>query len=122
MRDLKEINNASGKLYGWMSKHVHWNYEAHVKTINHDDTDGKTKTLLASSYFKAVCFCAMLVMLDILFDVARTLYSKFENKADNGEKRTLPLIKTAIIGFVEEIRSHDPSDIDLQRLARMIVI
>jgi hypothetical protein len=122
IRDLKKINNASGKLYGWMSKHVHWNYEANVKSMKYNDKDDATTHLLASSYFKAVCFCVMLVMLDILFDVARTLYSQVESEVDNGEKPTLPLVKSAIIQFIGEIRSHNPSDLELQDLALMIAV
>jgi hypothetical protein len=122
IRDLRKISNASGKLYGWMSKHVHWNYDAHVKSIKCDDKDDTATHLLASSYFKAVCFCTMLVMLDILFDVARTLYSKIENEVVDDEKPILPLVKDEIIRFIEEIRSYSPSDPELQDLASMIAV
>jgi hypothetical protein len=122
IRSLKKINNASGKLYGWMSKHVHWNYEAHIKSIHYDDESDTTTHLLASSYFKAVCFCAIIVMVDILFDVTRTLYSQVEKEVDDGERPMLPFIKKAIIGFIGEIRSHNPSDPELENLASMIAV
>jgi hypothetical protein len=64
----------AGKLYGWLSNHVHWAFDGHKKSvISH--AEGVTD-LLASSYFKALVFSIMLLFSKPYIDVMWALYAE----------------------------------------------
>jgi hypothetical protein len=60
---------AAGRLYGWMSEHVHWGYEAHYKVITSED--GFSGAWLFNHQFKAIAY-AMLIALTVIFTQVAT--------------------------------------------------
>lgn len=68
--ELKKVNPRAGQLYGWMSSHSHWAYDAHIKSMIHEPKFG---LILASSEYKVVNFALSLVMAKMI--VKSFLYS-----------------------------------------------
>jgi hypothetical protein len=59
---LNKLCPVAGRLYGWLSSHSHWTYEAHIKAFMHDAKKDKLFAVFASSDFKATSLCLALLM------------------------------------------------------------
>jgi hypothetical protein len=135
---LGRINSAAGRLYGWLTAHAHWQYEAHIKAWSLDGDNGNVRlaTTFASSEFKArsLALVATLLVIGISAlaavraqEVTRLLSLKSRRPA--GEIRPLaeqrPAAKdvkklfnhSAILRLVAETARRAPFDSDIQELS-----
>jgi hypothetical protein len=118
---LKHTSKFAGRLYGWLSEHAHWTFEGHKKcAISRDD--GALGHLYASSYFKAVVFGVMLLLVDICFECSWAMYPELQKlKAEKGARTTSPEdVKGEVIQLLGQIVACDPQDRDLMLLFSML--
>lgn len=64
-----------GRLYGWMSNHVHWEYDAHVKVVTTDGTFHGA--FFANSEFKAISYAMLTALTFIVFKVFAAIISSY---------------------------------------------
>jgi hypothetical protein len=109
-----------GKLYGWMSNHVHWDYEAHIKVVTNDGTfDG---ALSATSEFKAIAYAMLIALAYLLLNVFNSLMSEYSELAAAGLPST-GLIKESDFDPIVMISSiYDLSDRSLDILTIMNIV
>jgi hypothetical protein len=91
---LNRLCPVAGRLYGWLSSHSHWTYEAHIKAFEHDSKMDKLFAVFASSEFKATSLC-LAVLISIVAtksfvalkpeNVARVLASPKEALAQHAD-------------------------------------
>ncbi|MGX5736608.1 hypothetical protein [Bosea thiooxidans] len=60
---LKELYGSAGKVYGWMSDHAHWAYDAHIKSFDFDGV--RLGHMYASAAYKMKSLMLSLVVLDM---------------------------------------------------------
>lgn len=65
-----------GRLYGWMSDHVHWEYSAHLKAIT--SRDDQAAALFASSEFKAIAYSMLIALTQIAVDVVDMTLEQYQ--------------------------------------------
>lgn len=70
-----------GRLYGWMSDHVHWGYNAHVKVIT--AKDGFSGAWLATPDFKATAYAMLIALTAIVFELVITLLGDYPELVEN---------------------------------------
>jgi hypothetical protein len=110
----------AGRLYGWLSAHIHWTFDGHKKSmISCEDTIGH---LRASSYFKAVIFAVMILLSKLYLDVLWTLYG---NQLGSCPKNQVKSYDKSIMmeecqALLSEILKHDEHDEDLSLLSSML--
>ncbi len=110
----------AGKLYGWLSNHVHWAFDGHKKSMI---SRGKEKGhCLASSYFKALVFSIMILFSKLYIDVVWDLYGG--KLSMHPPDRLKPHDKLALteecVALLNDIRSYDNHDADLKLLSLML--
>lgn len=116
---LKHVCSFAGKLYGWLSEHAHWDFDGHKKSVI---TRGKGYGhLFASTYFKAVVFCVMILFVQICFECLWTMLPSELRVTVMAEKITPHEIRAEATRWLNEILSCDPDDEDLSELASMLV-
>jgi hypothetical protein len=71
---LKKIVPMSGRLYGWLSGHAHWSFDAHIKAF--DFSGDIAKTRLADSSFKATAYGMLILLTSVICQVLRILRSE----------------------------------------------
>ena len=54
-----------GRLNGWLSKHAHWNYDAHIKAIL--ETPGSV--IISSHLFKGCSYFALIIFSELFFKI-----------------------------------------------------
>jgi hypothetical protein len=75
-----------GKLYGWMSDHVHWDYRAHIKVITHNgDLSGAWS---ATSEFKAIAYAMLIALTFFVFDVFSVIMNSYTELSETEELPT----------------------------------
>ncbi|PZM09579.1 hypothetical protein [Rhizobium tubonense] len=70
-----------GRLYGWMSDHVHWDYEAHIKVITKNGEF--TGAWSATSQFKAIAYAMLIALASLVFEVFRYLLGLYTELLGN---------------------------------------
>lgn len=65
-----------GRLYGWMSDHVHWGYNAHAKVITSND-DGYSGAWLATPQFKATAYAMLIALTAIAYELVIALLGNY---------------------------------------------
>ncbi|VTZ25808.1 conserved hypothetical protein [Methylocella tundrae] len=118
---LKGSSKNTGKLYGWLSQHVHWAFDGHKKSVI-TTTNDALGHLYASAYFKAVVFCVMIILVDIYFQCSWKLYAELEDlKAEKGAQTTTPAqVKSEAIQLLNEIVACEPQDEELRYLCSIL--
>lgn len=111
----------AGKLYGWLSNHVHWAFDGHKKSMI-SRGEGEIGHCLASSYFKALIFSVMILFSKLYIDVIWALYGEILHLyPTHGIK---PYDKSALtaecVSLLTEIRHYDEHDADLNLLSSML--
>jgi hypothetical protein len=76
-RDFPQV----GRLYGWMSRHAHWNHSAHLKAIT--TMNGRSAVLLSSSWFKALAYCLLIVLSDAYREMVGSIVFSLRQRAFN---------------------------------------
>jgi hypothetical protein len=110
-----------GRFYGWLSAHSHWEYTAHKKAVI--SRNGKVGHQFASSYYKAIIFAAMVMLVYAYY---RTFWMAFSLEIDViagelGSRLTSPeLVRAESTAFLDEISACDPSDVELRTLAALV--
>ncbi len=67
-----------GRLYGWMSDHAHWSYNAHVKVIvEEDDDESPMSALLASSEFKAIAYAMLIALTFLVAEIVASILGSY---------------------------------------------
>jgi len=97
-----------GKLYGWMSSHAHWSFEAHFKAIT--IKEDKNATMLASCTFKYESYLLLIVLTKIIADVFLEALNEYREVIDFecAEKLVAEYDPVAIINGIEiEDETHD---------------
>jgi len=119
--ELKRASAFAGRLYGWLSIHAHWTFEAHKKSVITSKGD-KVGHLFASSYFKAVVFCVMILLVVAAFECSWAMYPELHKlKAEKGARTTIPDdVKREAIQLLSQIFACDPQDRDLKQLSSML--
>ncbi|MCH7540099.1 MAG: hypothetical protein IH999_06850 [Proteobacteria bacterium] len=69
---LKKIYPSIGTFYGWLSNHLHWEYEAQLKVLSLGDK--LVKSIIASSKFKVSALIMTLVAVDCYVACFERLY------------------------------------------------
>lgn len=110
----------AGRLYGWLSGHIHWTFDGHKKSMfSHGGALGH---LFASSYFKAVIFAIMILLSKTYLDVAWALYADQLQLSPSGN--VTPYDKLALTEecktLILEILKYDENDADLILLLSML--
>jgi hypothetical protein len=109
-----------GRLYGWMSNHAHWGYDAHVKVITHrDDFAG---AIFASSEFKAVAYSMLLVLTDIHKKIFDSIVIGYPQKALREPRKHWKVYfkKFKPITLMRRVRKTLGSDADINALSDML--
>lgn len=119
IRGLKEINPCAGRFYGWLSEHVHWSPETHLKSINF--SGDKPLYVLASSFFKAKAMLIALCIIRLYFEVFHLCFAK-EFSEIRSRNPGWPSRSTANVDFdvqkiALEILEMAPDDEDISMLA-----
>ncbi len=111
-----------GRLYGWMSNHVHWEYEAHSKVITSDgEYDG---ALYANSEFKAIAFAMLIALTLIITKVFNSFIASYSSLSETAEangwyshqKDFNPLM------MIDEIRKLSDDAPDLLTLMKIVKV
>lgn len=109
-----------GYLYGWMSNHAHWSFDAHKKSaISHS---GQFGHLWASTYFKALSFALMLVLVDAYTTVSIAMLAKYKPESTvwwDAEKAQAVKHQCHAL-MVELVACCDKDSSDLAELAAML--
>ena len=113
--NLKTIAPSVGRFYWWLTSHAHWTYDAHRKSIVSSGED-EVGHMLASSYFKALSFAAMLILLNIMVNCALKMYRDFEDVIGS-EYLKLKDVDLDMRPYLKEILAICPQDKDLIELA-----
>ncbi|NET91653.1 MAG: hypothetical protein F6K45_26960, partial [Kamptonema sp. SIO1D9] len=66
---VKGVSPLSGRLYGWLSKHAHWHYDAHIKTIQ--EVEGYV--LHASRTFKLCSYLGLICLTRSILEISEGL-------------------------------------------------
>jgi hypothetical protein len=120
---LKIICPGAGKLYGWMSNHAHWSFDAHKKSV----ISGENNTiahLLTSPYFKAEIFCLILNLIVIAYDVVWCVYHNNvqPHKTALGDTISPNTVRDYAKSLLNEISLCDEKAEDLKMLATILDI
>jgi hypothetical protein len=110
----------AGKLYGWLSNHVHWAFDGHRKSmISMGEGFGHLK---ASSYFKAVIFAVMILFSKLYIDVLWVLYAEQLSMSPTISLRSYDKLTLTeeCIALITQIRQYDEHDADLRFLSSML--
>lgn len=116
---LKKDVPAAGRLYGWMSSHAHWAFNAHRKAFVMDE--GKLTHLFASSLFKAQSIAVILILVHILQKVCLKVVS-YDSGNESYQARQflggdwLPDISK----YLDEIKGCEPQSRDLAEVASIL--
>jgi hypothetical protein len=70
--DLSRLYLGAGRLYGWLSEHSHWAYDAHIKVLS--EHKGQVATLYASWRHKVVIFALTALLVDIFATMLEFAY------------------------------------------------
>jgi hypothetical protein len=117
---LKPLLPGVGRLYGWLSDHAHWNYEAHVKSIVY-----KKKLLghlFASAYFRATSLLISLIITDIFLKYSRHLLETCDTTDCEKRKYLTVLAENtgAIRRLIDQINADSGGDEQIAYLAAML--
>lgn len=108
----------AGKLYGWLSSHVHWAFEGHKKcVVSHEEGIGHC---LASSYFKALVFSIMILFSKLYIDVICALYTEELRLTHTVKPCDSVALKRECVALLNEVRQFDDRDPDLNLLSSML--
>jgi hypothetical protein len=110
----------AGKLYGWLSSHVHWAFDGHKKSmISREEEIGH---LRASSYFKAIIFSIMILFSKLYIDIVWVLYAEQFRIAATTEIKTYNKLDLTeeCVALLNEILQYDKHDEDLSFLTSML--
>jgi hypothetical protein len=120
---LKTICPGVGKLYGWMSNHAHWSFDAHKKSVTSAE-DNTITHLLTSPHFKAEIFCVILILIVIAYDVVWQVYHENirPHKTVSGEIISPTTVRDCAKSLLNEIRLCDEKAEDLNMLATILDI
>jgi hypothetical protein len=89
---LKVIYSTAGKLYGYLSKFSHWSYEIHSEFLHF--SEGRTAVIHASPRQRAISLTLCLILLDIIVEAARHIYSSEAKKLVIAIQGTLDRIES----------------------------
>jgi len=110
----------SGRLYGWLSSHIHWTVDGHKKSMV---SRGKeTGHLYGSPYFKAMIFTVMILLSKGYLDVIWSLYQDKLEHAQPGQVKPYDkiLMASECTAFFSEIAECSGHDVELGLLASML--
>lgn len=116
---LKKDVPVAGKLYGWMSNHAHWAFDAHRKAFAFDGE--RLAHLFASSMFKAQSIVVILILLHVLRQVCLKVVS-YDAGNESSEARQFlgddwwPEINK----YLSEIRGCEPQSRDLAEVVSIL--
>ncbi|HEY9211301.1 MAG TPA: hypothetical protein VIQ29_00445 [Ancylobacter sp.] len=117
--NLRKDVPAAGRLYGWMSNHAHWAFNAHRKAFTVDD--GKLGHLFASCLFKAQSIAVILILIHILQKVCLKVVSY---DAGNESIQAQELLGDdwlpEINRYMNEIKGCEPHSRDLAEVAGIL--
>ena len=112
--NFKKIRPSVGNMYGWMSKHAHWNIDAHKKSMI--SRGGGVGHLFASPFFKVQISIIMIYILNLAYFSVWDLYSEemknFQNERGSAIT-SLKNIRFASEKFLDEIILVSPDDGEL---------
>ncbi|MGH6811439.1 MAG: hypothetical protein ACREDM_03555 [Methylocella sp.] len=110
----------AGKLYGWLSSHVHWAFDGHKKSmISHREGIGHC---LASSYFKAVIFSVMILLSKLYMDIAWEICSDQLSTLPTNQLKSYnrSALTEECMAMLAEILQYDERNEDLLLLSSML--
>jgi hypothetical protein len=110
----------AGRLYGWLSGHVHWAFDGHKKSMI--SKKRQAGHLFASSYFKAVIFAIMILFSKLYMDVAWELYADQLRTAPATliKRYDKPTLAEECAVLLSQIHECDADDEDLTLLSSML--
>lgn len=107
----------AGKLYGWLSSHVHWAFEGHKKcVVSHEEGIGHC----LASYFKALVFSIMILFSKLYIDVICALYTEELRLTHTVKPCDSVALKRECVALLNEVRQFDDRDPDLNLLSSML--
>jgi hypothetical protein len=108
--DLKKISSGAGRLYGWMSEHAHWAYNAHIKSMFFSPRLGLQ---MASYEYRAKNY-ALLIILTVISA------KSFMNLSGTFSKWGEYKLSTESIRLMAEIVALSPTDGDIKFFASLL--
>lgn len=108
IRKLKSIYEPAGKLYGYFSQFAHWEFNIHAHFLNFDD--GRASVISASCKYRAMSLVLCLVILDIILEVVRHIYTSdsealivsIQGTKLRTNEREVEKLVSRIVGFAQD--------------------
>jgi hypothetical protein len=113
---LKGLVPLAGRLYGWLSEHAHWEFDAHRKSFELDD-DGIVH-IYASRRFKAASLAVSLALSTVYIVFVESLVASNRDRVETGATSASLSNRKALLGTLfREIEEVIPSDGDIVSLS-----
>jgi hypothetical protein len=116
---LKKVNPGAGKLYGWMSSHAHWEFEAHKKSVVSSEVEFGFSHLLACPHFKAIILSVILNLTVVTYDIVWVVHHRNvqPHKTVLGDTIRPKTVRDHAKSLLNEISRCDDESKDLKMLA-----
>lgn len=111
-----------GRLYGWMSNHAHWAYDAHVKVIT--SMDGFSGAWLFTTRFKAIGYAMLIAVTSLITQVAASLFAEYPELADTKELKDWESERSgfAFVSMIEKIYELDSQSSDIATILDIVKV
>ncbi|WP_027682562.1 hypothetical protein [Rhizobium leguminosarum] len=113
---------AAGRLYGWMSDHAHWGYEAHYKVITSEN--GFSEAWLFNHQFKAIAYAMLIALTVILTQVAYYILQEYRELEDTSEFKLWNYQSGGFDGvaMIEKIYDLDKDSLDILTILNIVKV
>ena len=112
----------SGRLYGWMSEHAHWNYDAHYKVIaSKDEYSG---AWLFNHQFKAIAYAMLIALTQVIARVGSHVLGEYPEVRETDEFKLWNDQSGSFDGvaMIEQIYDLDRDTLDIQTILNIVKV
>ncbi len=112
----------AGRLYGWMSNHAHWGYDAHYKVIT--SKDGFSGAWLFNTEFKAIAYAMLIALTLVISQVGAVMLNEYPELHLTAEFKRWDQHRISFDGgsMIEKISGLDQSSSDIQAILNIVKV
>lgn len=111
-----------GRLYGWMSNHAHWGYDAHYKVIT--SRDGFSGAWLFNTEFKAIAYAMLIALTLVISEVGAAMLNEYPELHSTKEFKLWAQHRGGFDGLsmIEKIYDLDQGSSDIQTILNIVKV
>ncbi|WJH41329.1 hypothetical protein N7E02_13025 [Aliirhizobium terrae] len=111
-----------GRLYGWMSGHAHWGYDAHSKVIT--SKDGFSGAWLFNTEFKAIAYAMLIALTLVISQVGAVMLMEYPELHSTKEFQFWDERRGSFAGvaMIEKIFDLDQNSSDIETILNIVKV